>query len=260
MVPIIDCKQCSSFLSISCNWHFLQLINTTEYLKSDAAQVLTSLTKFPPFKFDSKTFLSRQKYSFGTFFLISSHLSCNNITTLRFDCSIPTAVIILHFFNIKLAHFSIQALFLCSRYKKQIIWNNESNYFSFLLYNFKSPTTKRSFYFLKTKKLSCFFLESNLLESILQQKLKHIKNLLEKYIAWYQLHLTQYNPNRSNTPNRSPTDLNVYKLWISPALLVINAADRNNHKPNLQLLLLLTSSLMVKKLYIYTYLLYCLHS
>ena len=71
------------FPSIVWNSLFLQLTNTTKYLKGDADQVLTTWTKLQPFNFQFKSFFDPLKYSLETFSFISSSKNLSISKILR---------------------------------------------------------------------------------------------------------------------------------------------------------------------------------
>ena len=146
------------FLSTVCSSLFPQLTNAAEYLNKDNAQVLIPRTKLPPFSFYFKTFLNLLIYSFQTFnFMFSSKNlsaskipkylylspSCNDLIILPPGNSIPTDFTTFHFSITNIAHFSIPNSIPIPLLKTRTACTNESNPFSFRLYNFKSSINKR---------------------------------------------------------------------------------------------------------------------
>ena len=80
------------FVSMDYSSLFLQLTNAAENLNRDTVQVLTSRTKFPPFSFNFKIFLSLLLYFFKTFnFNFSKiYLPLKFLKTCNFHLSVTT--------------------------------------------------------------------------------------------------------------------------------------------------------------------------
>ena len=81
------------FLSIAFSSLFLQLTNAVEYLNRDTAEVLTPQTKFPPFSFDLKIFLTFQyipsKHSTSSS-LLKIYLPLKFLNTCNFHLPVTT--------------------------------------------------------------------------------------------------------------------------------------------------------------------------